>query len=346
MTAQKGGSGKPTKQLISISTGTILKIIAIFVVLWFVWFVRDILAVIFVALLLAALIDPIADWFSKKKIPRSLAVLLVYFVLLLILAFVIFMLIPPVIEQTTALLTNFGYSEQVAEYFDKFQTLTFGEEGVANNLGQLTDSLRSVFATLSGFIGGIAAMVIVLVLAFYMVVEEQAARNFFKSIAPSKYQPHLAQLFNKMQHKIGSWLRGQLILGLIVGIVAYVGLTILGVQYALVLAIMAGLFENVPYIGPVAAAIPAVILALLQDPVKGVMVAVLYILIQWLENNILVPKIMQKVTGLNPIVSIVALLVGLKIAGIIGAILAVPVATMVAVLLEDFFSEDGLWKQI
>jgi len=109
---------------------------------------------------------------------------------------------------------------------------------------------------------------------------------------------------------------------------------------------MAGLFEIVPYIGPVAAAIPAVILALLQDPIKGVMVAALYILIQWLENNILVPKIMQKVTGLNPIVSIVALLVGLKIAGIVGAILAVPVATMVAVLLEDFFSEDGLWKQI
>ena len=345
MTAQKGGSDKCQKQLISISTGTILKVIAIFAALWFVWFVRDILAVIFVALLLAALIDPIADWFSKRKIPRSLAVLLVYLVLFCIVSFVVIMLVPPVIEQVSALLINFGYYDQVATYIERFSSLNLGES-VADNIGQLTTSIQQVFATLSGFVGGIAALVIVLVLAFYMVVEEQAARNFFKTLSPAQYQPHLAKLFNKMQKKIGLWLRGQIILGLIIGIVAYIGLSILGVQYALVLAIMAGLFEIVPYIGPVAAAIPAVILALLQDPIKGVMVAILYVVIQWLENNILVPKIMQKVTGLNPIVSIVALLVGLKIAGIVGAILAVPVATMVAVILEDLFSEDGLLKKV
>ncbi|MFH1142107.1 MAG: AI-2E family transporter [Candidatus Uhrbacteria bacterium] len=345
MTTQKGGSDKPAKQLISISTGTILKIIAIFAALWFVWFVRDILAVIFVALLLAALIDPVADWFSTRKIPRSLAVILVYLLLFCVVAFVVIMLVPPVIAQVSALLINFGYYDQVATYIERFSSLNLGES-VADNIGQLTTSIQHVFATLSGFIGGIAAMVIVLVLAFYMVVEEEAARGFFKTLSPVKYQSHLATLFIKMQKKIGLWLRGQIILGLIVGIVAYIGLSILDVQYALVLAIMAGLFEIVPYIGPVAAAIPAVILALLQDPIKGVMVAILYVVIQWLENNILVPKIMQKVTGLNPIVSIVALLVGLKIAGIVGAVLAVPVATMVAVILEDLFSEDGLLKKV
>ena len=345
MTAQKGGADKREKQLISISTGTILKIIAIFAALWFVWFVRDILAVVFVALLLAALIDPIADWFSTKKIPRSLAVLLVYLCLLVILVFVVVMIVPPFVEQISALLANFGYYDQVAEYVERLAAINLSEN-VADNFGQITNSIQQIFATVSGFFAGIAAMVIVLVLAFYMVVEEQAARHFFKAISPNKYQPHLSKLFNKMQGKIGAWLRGQIILGLIVGVVAYIGLTILGVQYALVLAILAGLFEIVPYIGPVAAAIPAVILALLQSPIKGVLVAVLYIVIQWLENNILVPKIMQKVTGLNPIVSIVALLVGLKVAGIVGAILAVPVATMLAVVLEDFFSEDGLWKQI
>jgi predicted PurR-regulated permease PerM len=345
MTAQKGGSDKPHKQLISISTGTILKIIAIVTLLWFVWFVRDILAVMFVALLLAALIDPAADWFSVKKLPRSLAVILIYFVLLCVLALVVFMMIPPVVEQVTALLSNFGYYDQMAAYIERFSSLNLGDN-VADNLGQVTTSLQHIFSTLAGFIGGIAALVIILVLAFYMVVEEESARHFFKSVAPKKYQPHLAKLFTKMQKKIGMWLRGQLLLGLIVGIISYIGLKILGVQYALVLAIMAGLFEIVPYIGPVAAAIPAVILALLQSPVTGLSVAVLYIVIQWLENNILVPKIMQKVTGLNPIVSIVALLVGLKVAGIIGAILAVPVATMIAVLLEDLFSEDGLLKEI
>lgn len=342
MSAEKGGQSKPQKQLISISTGTILKIIAIFAALWFVWFVRDILAILFVALMLAALIDPFADWFQVKKIPRALAVLIVYLALLLIVGFVVLLIIPPFIEQISSLLANFGYYDQVAGWFGRFSSLTF--EG--GNLSQITSSFQQVFATLSGFLGGVAAMVIALVLTFYMVVEENAARRLFKNIAPTKYQPHLAKLFAKMQKKIGAWLRGQIVLGLIVGVAAYIGLSILGVKYALVLAIMAGLFEIIPYVGPVAAAIPAVILSMLQSPIKGLLVIVLYIIIQWLENNILVPKIMQKVTGLNPIVSIVALLVGLKIAGVIGAILAIPVATMVAVILEDYFSEESFWKKV
>ncbi len=333
------------KQLISISTGTIIKIILILIALGFVWLVRDVIAIIFVALLLAALIDPFADWFQKHHIPRGVAVLIIYLFLIILLGLVLMLLVPPLIEQLSALLINFGYYDQVSSYLDSFATLNWKEE-IAGNLAHIIDSIRQVFDTVSGFVGAIAALVIVLVLAFYMVVEEEAARNFFKNVAPAKYQPHLAKLVVKMQKKIGAWLRGQIILGFVVGLAVYIGLSILGVQYALVLAIVAALFEIVPYIGPVAAAIPAIILAFLQNPIKGILVIFLYVVIQWLENNILVPKIMQKVTGLNPIVSIVALLVGWKIFGIAGAILAVPVATMVAVFIEDLFSDDKFWKSI
>ncbi len=334
----------PEGKVIAISTGTILKFFAVVLILAFLWFVRDVVAIVIVSVLLAALIDPFADWFQKHRIPRGIAVLVIYVVLLLLLALVSILIVPPFVEQITALVTNFGYADQVGAYLEQIRA--FAVEQEFGNLSEFSGAFNQVLATLSGFVGAIVATVLVLVLTFYMVVEEKAARSFFKSVAPKKSEPHLAKLLAKMQNKVGAWLRGQIVLGLIVGVASYVGLTLLGVKYALVLAIIAGLFEIVPYIGPTVAAIPAVVLAFIQDPFKGVLVLILYIAIQQLENNILVPKIMQKVTGLNPIISIVALLVGVKVAGIVGAILAVPVAAMIAVLLEDVMIDEKFWKNL
>ena len=140
-----------------------------------------------------------------------------------------------------------------------------------------------------------------------------------------------------MQTKIGLWLRGQVILSFIIFCLTFLCLYILGVRYALVLALLAGLTEYIPYFGPFLGAIPAVFLAFTQSPVLALFVALIYYLIQLVENNIIVPKLMQKVVGLNPIVSIIVILTGYKIAGVLGAILAVPVSTAVGVFLRDLF---------
>jgi predicted PurR-regulated permease PerM len=155
------------------------------------------------------------------------------------------------------------------------------------------------------------------------------------SVVPIRHQPYIMQLINRMQKKIGMWLRGQLILSLIIFALTYIGLLILGVKYALVLALIAGLTEFIPYLGPLLAAIPAVFLAFTQSPMLAVFVAVLYYVIQLTENNILVPKIMQKAVGLNPIVSIAVLLIGFQLAGVVGAILSIPVATAASVFFKD-----------
>ena len=138
---------------------------------------------------------------------------------------------------------------------------------------------------------------------------------------------------------MGEWLRGQLILGLIVGIAVYLGLLFLGVNYALLLALMAGVLEVVPYVGPIISVIPALIIGFAQSPVIGFGVVILYLIVQQLENHLLVPKVMQKVTGLNPIISILALLVGIKAGGIVGAIFSIPLAMMGVVILEDLFRD-------
>jgi predicted PurR-regulated permease PerM len=225
-------------------------------------------------------------------------------------------------------LKNFSAQHGVLKELDS------GVSAIKDNLSQI---LGSVFSTVASVFGGIVSFFVVLVITFYMTVEETALKRTITFILPEKYHPFTLQLINKVQRKIGDWLKGQLLLSLILGILVYVGLLILGVQYALVLAVVAAIGEFIPYLGPVIAAIPAIFLTFAESPLKGVFVLILYVIIQQIENQILVPKVMQRVVGLNPIISIIALLVGAKIAGIVGVILAIPVATAISVIANEIW---------
>jgi predicted PurR-regulated permease PerM len=333
---------------ITVSTSTFLKAVFIVLGLAFLWFVRDLVALVFIAILLAALIDPPADWFARHGVPRSLAVFGIYVILGALVVTAAVIIVPILIDQTVQLLANLPALS--ATFTDSFAHLrAFSVQyGFSDNLrasvqslqDAVTGSFTSIFSTVQSVVAGIAALFAVLVLAFYMVAEEDTARKYFRHFAPVEYQPFLTQVLIKMQSRIGAWMRGQLILGLIVGTADFIGLSLIGVKYALLLGILAGILEIVPYLGPVLAVIPAAILGFAQSPVTGVLVLGLYLVVQQTEQNVLVPKIMQKVTGLNPIVSIVALLVGIKVGGLVGGVLAIPVATMLAVVLEELFGTD------
>ena len=322
-------------QGVTITTWTIVKVILVLLGVALLWFLKDVLAMLFVALLLAALIDPFANWFDKKHIPRGAAVVIIYLCLILVVALVFVLLIPPLVEQATQLIQTFGYQGEIDGFLQEIKQITTGAGITEAN--SIVGALQSFSSTITGFVGSVGAIAIVLVLTFYMVVEEESVARVFRSLAPQEYQPYLSQLIDRMQGKIGAWLRGQIILGVIVGVITFIGLAIFDVRYALVLALIAGMFEIIPYVGPILAAIPAVVLTFIDSPTKGVIVLVLYFLIQQVENNILVPRVMQKVAGLNPLVSIVALIIGLKLGGIVGAIFAIPVAMMVSVVLQDLF---------
>lgn len=334
-------------QSVSISTATFIKAVLIVLGLWFLWFIRDIVAIFIASILLAALIEPFAGWFAARRIPRGLAVLIVYICLLSFTAIFALLFVPIVTQQGAQLFANFSSSyTQTMESLGQFRQIS-ADYGFADNLSSsltalqtsVENSFGSFFSTVWGVVGSVAAVFIVLVLSFYMVVEEERMRKYFRSLAPIEYQPYVAHLMKKMSRKMGEWLRGQIILGLIVGVAVYIGLTFLGVKYALVLALIAGILEVIPYVGPIISLVPALIIGFAQAPIIGLAVVVLYIAIQQFENHVLVPKIMQKVTGLNPIISILALLVGLKAGGLGGAILAIPLAMMGVVILEDLFRD-------
>lgn len=331
---------------INISSLTIFKILAIGLVLYFLYLIKDVVIILFVSLILASALDPSVDWLQKKKIPRSISIIFFYLIALSVLGGVLYLLIPAIIKETAQLAADFPrYYDKLMSGFSSLKEFS-ARYGFLNDIKSSIESLSAnlqgaatgVFTTVSDIINGIVSFFMILVITFYMVVEENAVKKVIWSIAPEKHQPYLMQLVNRMQKKIGLWLRGQLILSLVVFIFIYVGLSILGIKYALVLALMAGLFEMVPYIGPTLAAVPGIFLAFTQAPILALFTAIIYYITQLLENNILVPKIMQKAVGLNPIVSISVLLIGLKLAGILGAVLSIPVATAANVFIQDIFS--------
>jgi len=343
-------SNKPIN--INISTWTIAKVFLFFLLVYFLYLIKDILAVLFVSLILSSAIDPTVDAMHKRKIPRAVSVLFIYAVFFIVISFVVYSIIPPIIQETSELSVNFPrILDKIISSVSSLKNFASEHgvlDGIKNNIGTIGSNLQSaagsIFSTVTGIFGGIFSFFLVLVLTFYMVVEEEAIKKLIFSIAPREHQTYVMQLINRMQKKMGFWLRGQIILCLVIFIFAYIVLLSLHVKYALVLAIFAGFTEFIPYLGPIIGSIPAVFIAFTQDPIKAIFVAVGYYIIQLMENNYLVPKVMQKAVGLNPIISISVLMIGLKVGGIVGGILSIPVATAISVFLKDFFESKEARK--
>ncbi len=335
------------KTTVSIPTSSILKLIAIVVLLLFLYVIRDIIVILFVSIVLASAFDPWVDALQRRKIPRTVGILLIYLILIGVIVSVFILLIPPITDQVKQIASSFPeYYEKFLASFVNIQQFS-QEHGLADNIQKalegVNQSLQQVTGTIfSGVVkvfGGFISFVVILVIVFYMTVEEKGVKNFLRSFAPIKYQPYLTQKAIQIQEKMGFWLRGQLFLSGIIALTSFVGLSILGVKFALVLALVAGITELVPLVGPIIGAVPAVFFALVQSPVKALLVIILYIVIQQMENHIIVPKVMQRSVGLNPVVIIVAILIGAKLAGILGMLLAVPAATIIVIFGRDFFQE-------
>jgi len=330
---------------LSISSLSIFKIALALFLIYILFLIRDILVIFFISLVLASALGPWVDWMQKKKIPRTLGMLLIYLVLFLIVGSALYAIIPPIKNQLGEMSQNIPYYLDkissglsiLKDYSGQIRILKEGSQTLANLSGALNVGAEGALSVVSGIFGGLFSFFLTLAITFYMAVEENALRKIVVSTVPSKYQLYILRLAQRMQVRIGLWLRGQLILCLIIGVLCYVVLASFGIKYALVLALIAGFTEFIPYLGPIIGAAPAVMIAFFQSPMLAVVIAVFYYAIQFFENNYLVPQVMKRAVGLNPIVSIAVILIGFKLAGIAGAILSIPVATAGSVLLEDIF---------
>jgi predicted PurR-regulated permease PerM len=339
------------KVTISVSTGTIVKIIAIVGLVVLLWYIVDILVAVFLAIVIAAALDPVIDRLEERKIPRIFSSIIIYAIGFGIVALAVWLIIPPIVEQVRELAANLPvYFGQLSGGLEQLRALS-GETDLVASIANFLNSLSAqlgqtaagAFAALGSFIGSAVAIVTVVVVSFYLTLQEKALEKLVRSMSPKKYEDTAIELTRKIQEKMGAWLRGQLLLGLIIFGITYVGLTIMGVEYALTLALIAGILELIPIVGPVIAAIPAVILAFVQEPILALAVLVFFIAVQQFENHVLVPKIMQRAVGLNPVIVIVVILIGAQLLGVLGALVAVPLTTAIAIFMRYYF--DDFYKR-
>ncbi|OGY84568.1 MAG: hypothetical protein A3F54_05680 [Candidatus Kerfeldbacteria bacterium RIFCSPHIGHO2_12_FULL_48_17] len=328
---------------------TIMKFFLIVAILIFLYSIKKVVGILFISFVLASALDPWIDKLQKKRIPRPIGILFTYIIALGIVSLTIFLLIPPISEEVKEIARNFpAYYDQIIRGYTTLSSTSeqIGLKTAQDSIKSLSSSLDNLtsglFSGLASIFGGFVTFFGVIVITFYMTIEEDGMKKFLRSIAPVQYQPYLIHKINEIQRKLGQWLQGQIVLGIIIGLLTYIGLLILGVKYALVLALVSAITELVPYLGPILAAIPAVFLAFAQSPLKALLVLILYIVIQQLENQVIQPKIMQKSVGLNPIAVITVMLIGAQVAGFIGLLLAVPAATILWIFLHDFIIEKKM----
>ncbi|MBU1016668.1 MAG: AI-2E family transporter [Patescibacteria group bacterium] len=321
---------KPSENYILISTKTIFMVVASAVLLWLFVQIKEILLLIFISLMLSLALAPFVEFLGKKKIPRGVAILIIYTVVLSILALVGVVALPPIIVQTTRFINSLP---QILSTVGEVPFLSRVTTDLNNFLAeQFIGASGNVIKVTVGAFSGIVSAFSLMVFTAYLLLDLDNLRETFLFFLPAKPRKETAKVLKEIEYKLGAWLRGEFILMCVVGGATYVGLLLLGVEYAAPLALISGLLEVVPMIGPLISAVPGVIVGFSISPIMGLGVLGLYILIQQLENNFIVPKVMQRTVGFNPLITLLALLIGGKLFGVIGALLSVPITLIIVIV--------------
>ena len=322
---------------VEISYKTIVFTVFFLLSLGLVYMLKELLLELFVALLLMVILDPLVVLLSKYKIPRGISVLLTYVFVIALLIGVVSSIVPAVVEQTT------GFFNAFPNYLSKIGATSFISSdiltGFVNN--NVSSAPNAIFELTFSVVNNVVGILTVLVFAFYMLMSREKLNSQLGSFFGESKQKELGEIIDTLEKKMGGWARGELILMLAVGTTTYIGLSLLGIPYALPLAIFAGLFELIPFLGPIISAIPSVLIGFGISPVMGIGAAALAFLIQQMENYVLVPKVMEKSAGVSPLMTLIALAIGARLAGVVGAIISVPVLITLQVVANKYFSPNS-----
>ncbi len=318
---------------VNISHKSIIFTVLFLILIYFLYQLRYLLLLIFIAIIFMSALSPLVDKLEKRKIPRGLATLFFYILIIAAISLGVASLVPPLVEQSTRL---------VATFPQDISQLTKGLINTSVLQPHLQALPEQILKIALGALNNIIGLLTFLVILFYLIMERKNLKKYLLFLfGKNAKEEHVEVFISKLEHKLGSWVRGQLTLMFIVGFLSYIGLTFLGVEYAIPLAFLAGLLEVVPTIGPTLSAIPAVLVAWGTSPVLALATLALYVLIQQLENNLIVPKVMSKAVGLSPLIVILALIAGFRIAGIAGAILSVPTVLLIEIIFNDFYNKSA-----
>jgi predicted PurR-regulated permease PerM len=327
--------------------------IAAVLLVWVLYTVRSMLMTVYVSGLFAMGISPLVRMIERQRVipvgtrrlPRWLAILIIYATIVGAVVIMGMIIIPPLVEQAEELWRNLPNTVARAQDFlirigVLRQPITLGEAVQQAPATGSATAISTIFNTIRNVVGGVFGLITILLLTFYMLVESRQIFSFFVQLFPRHQRARVAVVSQTVTQKVSAWLGGQLLLSLIIGITSALALWLMGVPYFSVLALISAIGELIPMVGPILAAIPAIIVAVTVSPGLALAVAIFFIVQQQFENTILVPKVMGRQVGLSAVAVIIALGVGSQLLGIVGAILSVPTTAILQVLFEELVERD------
>jgi predicted PurR-regulated permease PerM len=312
------------------------------------WAAREALLLVYISALIAMGFSPIVGFLERVRgVPRWLAILVIYLAIVAVLVLLGLMIIPPLVAQAATLWAK------IPTYFNEFQTylirhklmlhrVTLEEAVQSAPTGTGGNAVGSVLVAISSVIGGVFGFITVLILSFYLLIEAQSMFDALIRFVPAGRRADVATASRQAVIKVSAWLRAQFVLSGVMGVFATIGLYLLGVPYFYVIALVAAIGETIPIVGPVIGGITAVGVAITVSPKLAVGVGVYFLVLHQLEANVLVPKIMERRVGVSPVIVMIALLIGGALWGLVGAILAIPTAAIISVIVSEFASEEDV----
>ena len=335
-------------KVLDISWGTILKISLAFLIFYIIYLVKDILVWFIFALIISVLFNPAVTFLQRIKVPRILAVIFIYVAIFGILGLFVYWMAPVFFSEIQQ------FSQLFPQYFEKIAPplRDLGVEAFENMesfsqaLGSILQKASSdILSALAVFFGGVGSTIFVLSIALFLSLEGKWVERVIGLLSPRKYEAYVLALWERSQTKVAGWFGSRILLALFVGVAVFIMLHLFNVEYALSLALLAGVLDFIPVLGPVFAGAVAFIFIALDSWVKAIFVLIGFVLIQQIEGNILSPILTRKFVGLPPVLVLLSLAIGAKLLGILGAVLAIPLAGIIFEFLRDFLRKKKEEKE-
>ncbi len=329
------------KNILEISWGSFFKLVAIIAAAALFFALSNVVTMLVFAVVLASAFDPLVNRLYARGWPRIAVVLLLYMLAFVLLSASIYYLAPLVFSELRSFVTllggtqspvlkNYGNVTYVINFLEHFESIS--SQDVATLFSRIGSLMASLF-------GGVASMFIVIVITFYLLLHERGVGDFIADIAPVQYERYVLDVWQRTQNRIGKWLQAQLLLSAIIGVLVFLGLTLLGVSNALLLGLLSALLEIVPVVGPIVAGGIAMIVAFGDSSTLALYAGAMFVGLQQFESHILIPVLMKKAVGLNPVFVLVLLLAGANLGGLVGVFLAVPVGVLLEEIVKDMIEK-------
>lgn len=364
-----GNNFVPERKRIRFSNNKLLPIIGIIIGMYLLsqlfntyTLISDTFYAVIFSIVLAYLFNPLVDHLQERGLRRLHGVLAIYLGIIAIIFILAFIVVPNSTHEIRSLIQNMpDYFNNISDFFDNIYyryTATLGElppilQGVDSIINEninrienfLTDGIRTIVRGVVTFFTKIVSIVLTPILTLYFLVDKEMFIKRVKELIPKKYKEEILYLAREIDVSVSQFVRGRILLAIFVGIATTIVLLIMDIDFAIVIGFITGVSDIIPYIGPFLGFLPAVIFAFISSPIKAVWIGIIFVLIQWVENNILAPKIIGHRTGMHPLTVLLSLIIGGSLFGVIGMIFSVPMVAVIKIFYVFFREKLRLRKQ-